>query len=111
MLLTLPGFLPVGDTLIDILAEPNVSLHVPRVKEDFEVGWELDLEDLHIRSAIPMRRSMSTNIGESQTSQNTCTLVIVVILVQKETRRNEINLGQIPDSTIFSTFNWTTELV
>ena len=40
-----------------------------------------------------MRRSMSTDIGESQTSQNTCALVMVVILVQKETRRNETNLG------------------
>jgi hypothetical protein len=54
---------------------------------------------------------MSTDIGESQTSQNTCTLVMVVILVQKETRRNEANLGQSPDSIIFGTFNWTTELV
>ena len=58
-----------------------------------------------------MRHSKITNIGESQTSQNTCTLVIVVILLQKETRRNETNLGQIPDSIIFSTLNWTTELV
>ena len=52
---------------------------------------------------------MSTDVGESQTSQDTCTLV--VILAQKETRRNETNLGQSPDGIIFGAFNRTTELV
>ena len=67
------------DALIDTLAEPNVGLHVPRVKEYFKVGWELDLEDLHVRRAIPMRCSMSTDISESQTSYDACTLVILSI--------------------------------
>jgi hypothetical protein len=71
------------DTFIDTFAQPNVGFHVPRVEKHLEVGCELDLEDFYVRSAIPKRLSMSTNVGESETSQDTCTLVM---LVQNEMR-------------------------
>ena len=41
--------------LVHTFSKPNVSLHIPRIQEDFEVRWEFDLPDFDISCAVPLR--------------------------------------------------------
>jgi hypothetical protein len=48
------GFFTLGGyAFINALSKPHIGLHVPRIKEDFEVRWELDIKNFHIRCALP----------------------------------------------------------
>lgn len=49
-----PGFLALRrHPLIHAVPEPHVRVHVPRIEEDFKVGSEFDVENVHVRGAVP----------------------------------------------------------
>lgn len=51
-----PGLFALGrHPLVHALAQPHVRIYVPRVDEHFEVLWNLDFPDIHVRRAVPRR--------------------------------------------------------
>ena len=58
-----------SNTLVNALAEPNIRLHIPRIEEDLEVGWELDFHHLDISGTVPLRYAIN-DISETQTGED-----------------------------------------
>ena len=42
-----------SDTLVHAFPQPDVGLHIPRIQEDFQVGRELNRQDLNVRRSFP----------------------------------------------------------
>ncbi len=69
------GLLPFGGhALVHALAEPDIGLHVPGVKQDLHVGCKFNGPHYHIGSTVPASRTRGTETSESKTSQNRCAL-------------------------------------
>ena len=60
--------------LVHALAQPDICLHVPRVKQDFDVWSELDALDLHVRCAIPAGLAVRSEASEAQARKDGSTL-------------------------------------
>jgi len=74
-------FLALGrNTLVCALPEPDVGLHVPGIKKDFEVGCEFDIEDINVGCAFPLRLAILVETGETKAGDNTRSLERKVIL-------------------------------
>lgn len=74
-------FFPLGcDTLVCALPEPDVGLHVPGIKENFEVGCKFDIKDINVGCTFPSRLAILVETGETEASDNTRSLERKVIL-------------------------------
>lgn len=60
--------------LVYALAQPDIRLHVPRVKEDLEVRREFNVPDFHVGCAFPAGLAFGADAREAQTCQYGSTL-------------------------------------
>lgn len=80
------------NALVHTFAQPDVRLHVPRVKKYFKVWCELDVYKVHVRCAGPQRRARGTVPSEAQPSEDARTL------------------GERPDGVVFRSLDDTAHL-
>lgn len=69
------GLLSLGsDAFVHTFAEPDVGLHVPGVKDAFEIGRQLDIKRNDIRRAVPLRLALRVETSESETGKDASAL-------------------------------------
>lgn len=66
------------DALVDAFPKPNIGLHVPGVKQDFEVFREFNGPDFDVGRTIPNGPILGVEAGKTKTGENAGALIITV---------------------------------